>query len=73
MKSGPGRTKESGRLRAGHVQVFLRRTVLEQLDWYIKNGPNHGYYGSRKQFDARHQEITAWIKRELEVTKKATR
>lgn len=64
MRTGPGRHRVARR-----VPIFLRKTVLQQLDWYIKCGPLHGYYGTRKQFDARHAELMEWIKRELEVTK----
>jgi DNA-binding XRE family transcriptional regulator len=45
----------------------LRLAVLQQIAFYISNRDVDAcYYGNRKQFETRHQEILEWIRKELE-------
>ena len=40
----------------------LRKTHLEQLEWYVLLAGQQGiYYGDKKQFDKRHKELEAWL------------
>jgi hypothetical protein len=41
----------------------LRKTHLEQLEWYVFRARKAGiFYGNKKQFDKRHKELEVWIK-----------
>jgi len=45
----------------------LRRTHLEQLLAYVNNTEREGwYYGPKKQFLKRHQELKAWLEDAVE-------
>jgi hypothetical protein len=40
----------------------LRRTHFEQLLCYLEDVKEKGwYYGNKKQFDARHEDLKFWI------------
>ena len=40
----------------------LRRTHFEQLFSYLESVKEQGwYYGNKKQFDARHEDLKIWL------------
>ena len=45
----------------------LRLAHLRQLQEYIKNRERDGwYYGNKKQFEKRHDDLSVWIGRAVE-------
>lgn len=40
----------------------IKSTALDQLYYYAEKAKESGeYYGNRKQFEKRHDEIVAWL------------